>query len=286
MGLEKHVTALFLKLRSEGVSFGRLLTLGHQNVCLEHREYCRVLEKLGQSRNDSVPLFADGLLRILGASEVEAMDFSPYEGAQIVHDLNQPIPTEWHQRYDTIFDGGTLEHVFDFPTAIRNCMQMLKPGGRFISVTIPNNWCGHGFYQFSPELFYRVFAPANGFSVVEMYIAEEHGRTYAVKDPAVVKSRVQLCNCTPVYLLVHTRRDAVCEIFAQRPQQSDYVVTWSGESKGRPPRPNRWKRFPLKYFGGLQGYVGSVKKTLALKRYYRDCSLANRKIYTPVDLRI
>src|SRR5687768_16540043 len=126
MGFEKHAAGLLLKLHSDGVRFGRVLTLGHQGAYLELDEYCRVLERIGQPKVASVPAFADDVLLAMGASQVEAMDFSAYEGAQILHDLNQPIPAEWHQRYDTVFDGGTLEHVFNFPTAIRNCMQMVK----------------------------------------------------------------------------------------------------------------------------------------------------------------
>ena len=51
-------------------------------------------------------------------------------------------------------------------------MEMVKRGGHFIGVTTLNNFCGHGFYQFSPELYYRVFAPGNGFEVVKMYVCE------------------------------------------------------------------------------------------------------------------
>ena len=48
------------------------------------------------------------LLRALGATETAAMDFSDYEGAEFIQDLNQPIPAEWKSRFDFIFDGGTL----------------------------------------------------------------------------------------------------------------------------------------------------------------------------------
>ena len=33
----------------------------------------------------------------------------------------------------------------------------------------------------------------------------------AVSDPAIVKSRVELRNCEPVYLLIHARRDVICD---------------------------------------------------------------------------
>jgi 2-polyprenyl-3-methyl-5-hydroxy-6-metoxy-1,4-benzoquinol methylase len=66
---------------------------------------------------------------------VEAVDNSGYEGAALVHDLNRPIPKGWEERYDTIVDGGTLEHVFNFPQALANCMRMVRTGGRLFLFT-------------------------------------------------------------------------------------------------------------------------------------------------------
>ena len=40
---------------------------------------------------------------------------------------------------------------------------MLTVGGSIFVNTPANNMMGHGFYQFSPELMYRIFAEANGF---------------------------------------------------------------------------------------------------------------------------
>ena len=40
---------------------------------------------------------------------------------------------------------------------------MVKLGGHFIGVYPIDNFCGHGFYQFLPELFFRCFSQENGF---------------------------------------------------------------------------------------------------------------------------
>ena len=282
MGFETNAAALLLKLRRDGVALGRALTLGHQHLHLAPATYRRVLARLGQPLADEVPVYADGLLRAMGAFEVEAMDASTYEGATRVHDLNQPVPLAWHQQFDLVFDGGTLEHVFDFAAALKNCMQMVKPHGRFVSVTMPNNWCGHGFYQFSPELFFRALSPDNGFSVVEMYFADVEGRHfYRIVDPAAVRQRVQLWTTDPVFLLVHARRDEVREIFATPPQQSDYVSDWAGDrTVVSPKRFEAWKESPL-----LKP-IRRVRRQLLLRRHRRIFSLDNRAFYEPVDLRI
>ncbi len=109
--------------------------------------------------------------KLLGVIEVLALDFSPYEKAEIVHDLNRPAPEALHDRFDLIVDGGTTEHVFDVRQALTNIARMLKIGGRVIHISPANNWVNHGFYQFSPTLFYDYYG-GNGFVDLRGYIAE------------------------------------------------------------------------------------------------------------------
>jgi hypothetical protein len=77
-------------------------------------------------------------------------------------------------------DGGTTEHVFNFPTALTNAMQMVETGGHLVIITGGNNFCGHGFYQFSPELFYRALSAENGFEMKRLIAAEVGGNWYEV----------------------------------------------------------------------------------------------------------
>ena len=120
--------------------------------------------------------FADeGLLQFLGATNVQSADASAYEGAALVHDFNDPLPQRQHQRWDTIFDGGSLEHIFNVPMALTNEMNMLRVGGKLLSSLPANNWLGHGFYQFSQELPFRVFTPANGFNLKAVMFSDMAG---------------------------------------------------------------------------------------------------------------
>ena len=60
------------------------------------------------------------------------MDFSDYEGANIIQDLNTLIKNhDIFEKYDLIIDGGTLEHVFHVPNAFENFFKLLKIGGQF-----------------------------------------------------------------------------------------------------------------------------------------------------------
>ena len=139
--------------------------------------------------------------------------------------MNRPIGDGHKRRFSAVIDGGTLEHIFNFPTAIRNCMEMLEVGGHFFSHTMANNFMGHGFYQFSPELFHRVFARENGFRLHRAVVFEQRigrPRWYEAADPREVGERVELTNGRQTYLMVHAERIADVPIFAAPPQQADY----------------------------------------------------------------
>jgi SAM-dependent methyltransferase len=274
VGIDRGAAALLMKLHDDGVSFGRVLTLGRQSLFLQPHEYERVLQRLNLPI-EPIPPYAERLFTLLGASAVDAMDVSTFEGASVVHDLNQPVPDAWHTQYDLIVDGGTLEHVFNVPVAFGNVMRMLKVGGRFVSVTPTEGWCGHGFYQFSPELFWRTFTRTNGFSVVEMYATTGRGDYYAVSEPAAVKARVELCAGIPVMLMVHARRDVQVDPFTEPPQQSDYVAVWSRAAARGPAQRAAWKMWPL---------VRTVLQQRRHWRYLRARSFRNRRFFTPANL--
>lgn len=274
MAIERNCAMLMLKARRDGAGFGRSLMLGHQGLGMDAGAYEAFHRACGTRPVSPRPAFADDLFTALGASRVDVMDFSDYEGANLLHDLNQPVPLAWHGQFDVVVDGGTLEHVFNVPVALRNAMELLRPGGRLLSATIPNNWCGHGFYQFSPELFFRVLSPENGFRVEGIYMAEVDGsRWWSVRDPALARQRVELVNDRPVYLLVQAVRESVVPVLAKTPQQSDYVAAWSGEDGGA--SGGGWRR----RLRGL-ALLRSMEAVLRRRQARRWASLGNTDLYT------
>lgn len=66
---------------------------------------------------------------LCGCKNVDSIDISDYEGANILLDLNEPIPQKYENKYMAVIDGGLLEHIFDFPSAIKNVMSMVSVGG-------------------------------------------------------------------------------------------------------------------------------------------------------------
>ena len=74
-----------------------------------------------------------------------------------------------------LFDGGSLEHIFNAPVALTSYMRMVRPGGHLLLALPANNYCGHGMYQFSPEFFFSALSEQNGFTVERMIMQEKDG---------------------------------------------------------------------------------------------------------------
>ena len=223
MGLDINGSRFLLAERKRGLQLGRLLTLGRQEFFMADRDYAAILTELGVKQTDMT--YADDFFHGLEASTLEIMDASGYEGAALIHDLNLPIGHEHHSSFDTVIDGGTLEHVFHFPNAIKSCMELVKPGGHLILMTPWHNYSGHGFYQFSPELFYNILSPANGY-VVERMLIVSGGYWYEVLNPSDIKRRIQISSSNSIDLFIRAKRTGSESIFRTWPQQSDYSVAW------------------------------------------------------------
>jgi SAM-dependent methyltransferase len=136
--------------------------------------------------------------------------------------------------FDFIYDGGTLEHVYNFPVAIESCMKLCRVGGHVCLWTPANNECGHGFYQFSPELFFRLFSADNGFRIRAMVLVERNlrgTRWYEVNDPAALNARVCCVNRHPLFLMVLAQKRTSVPASDFKVLQADYVSAWEGKDR-------------------------------------------------------
>lgn len=297
MGIDIDTAGFLLARRREKASFERCATLGRQHYFVSNSESRRLLKEFRLSPNDfpnlfstEYPAYSEPFWQMLGAKTLHTIDASNFEGATHVHDLNQAVPDSWKAAYDVVCDCGTLEHVFNFPTAIRNCMEMVKEGGYFFTQTPANNYLGHGFYQFSPELFFRVLSPKNGFQV-EHCVAVEYGprrRWFAVTDPETIHARVTLINAAPVILFVWAKRVEIVPLFRGTPQQSDYAAAWAESAATRSQRQPSGAQ-PLERikntFLATAPRLARVLDTLRLSRFNRRFSFRNSKSFTRISRR-
>ena len=233
MGLDAPGVKWLLGAKARGVDFSRLATLGRQSFFPDPAALQAVSDRLSLGLDAGTFLresagYAEKFFDLLGSTEVTAFDKSDYESAGTLHDMNTPLEGAFRNRFSAVLDAGTIEHVFNLPQALRNCMEMVAVGGHFVQVTAANNFLGHGFYQFSPELIFRACSPENGF-VAEAVVLHEMlgaGKWYRMRDSVEVGHRVELTTRSPSYLLVIARKTADVPIFANWPQQADYVAAW------------------------------------------------------------
>lgn len=162
----------------------------------------------------------------LGADSVDSMDVSSYERATILHDMNLPVEN-YVEEFDTIFDGGSLEHIYNIPQAFQNLSKMCKVGGQILHVLPANNQCGHGFWQMSPELFFSLYSEKNGYKETEVYLGDTTNPNWTYKiSPPEQGQRHDIQHPNPIYCMVRTVRAS--ETFTHKNiQQSDYMVEWS-----------------------------------------------------------
>lgn len=242
MGIEVQTLKMLVLARQAGVDFAKLLTIGRQDMLVDERDVRRVFGRFGEQLTaadaravaGTDQRFNDAVFHKLGAATVDFMDISDFEGATVIQDLNAPLEKGQHERFSAVFDGGTLEHVFNPVRAMETYMALPRIGGHLIIAVPANNEMGHGFYQFSPEFFFRTLAPANGFRVAAMFMAPMFQDTdwWLVRDPAVVGKRVGLnTRRGPLYLFVIAEKTGPFKGIVATPLQSDYAAEWQKGEK-------------------------------------------------------
>jgi hypothetical protein len=185
MGIARAAVKLLIQEAQRRPFQGKVVTLGKQDIWIDQDELekiakqmqfqlfpCPGIEPLAQkSSMRQQGLISDVyLLSRLGFSEVRSIDFSDYEGADDIFDLNRPeLPPHLANACDFILDGGTLEHVFHLPNALKNLFYMLKIDGRIFHISPSSNHIDHGFYMFSPTIFWDYYH-ANRFDLNRLQI--------------------------------------------------------------------------------------------------------------------
>ena len=224
---------------------GRSVMLGRQRFAIHPRlgaGYEKILkdanidgvvQDMTQPDGYTEKMFAD-----LGLGTMETLDYSDFEGADIVHDLNQPVPDELKGQFSFIYDGGTLEHVFDVRQALENMFEMLAVGGRFVACQPINGWPTHGMYQFGPELVYTFWKRKCGCAVHQCSaIAKGQGRLPPAPfpDPAVRGNRVRYpkqMGAGKTFLFYEVERLEDSRI-GRDALQSDYVSRWQDHAQNQ-----------------------------------------------------
>jgi hypothetical protein len=217
MGLNSHAFN-FVMCQATRAPLGRMLTIGRQSLDVDQK-FLR--SKLGKPVEPSA--YCEPVLLALGATSVDSLDVSDYESATIVLDLGKPAVSI--QRFDTIVDGGSLEHIFDVATAFRNLVDLCEIGGRIMHILPVNNLNGHGFWQFSSDLIHSLYCERNGFSDTKVYYASSiDPRTWYEMPVAKPGVRVEIVSIEPIILLSVTRK--IVDVADIEVSQPFYAPAW------------------------------------------------------------
>lgn len=275
MGIGRGTIRLLMQEGLRRPFEGKVLTLGKQDISITEENLDWIAKKCGfplkrvidlDPLSSKPEMRAQGflsdvyLMRRLGFDACVSMDYSAYEGCDIVFDLNAPkAPNE---RFEVIFDGGTLEHVFHFPNALANLFEMTKVQGRIIHASPSSNHIDHGFYMFSPTLFWDYYK-ANRFEMNQFCLIRHDPRherwTVWNYEPGCLNDVSYGGLDSGMYAMhcVFTKTQA--STAGVIPQQRNYL---EGAWKGKPfVSSSRWSR--LRRFAKKNAFVHAVLRPLA-----------------------
>src|SRR5262245_44046181 len=118
MGLDRAGTLFLARCAATGINARTTATIGRQSLTTTRSELEQALAIVGladqaASLLDKAAGWAEPLLRVFGAEQVDSFDVSAFEGATQLVDMNLPLPERFHERYSLVIDGGSLEHIFE-----------------------------------------------------------------------------------------------------------------------------------------------------------------------------
>ena len=187
MGMGKHLIEAVIREHRNKAITGDVLLIGRQTTYMSPDELLVSIREHGVTVDadpGSIELdkttvdrklgYAERLVsdaapfKLFGARSVKALDHSPYEGADVIHDLRYPVPSHLHGIADFIVDGSTLDNVFTPSIVLQNYAKLLRPGGRLL---MENAFSPHNTaYVMMPPLWYLDYFVMNKFADCKIYI--------------------------------------------------------------------------------------------------------------------
>jgi len=104
-------------------------------------------------------------ISVMGFDTVDTFDINGNPTHKL--NLNEPLPKEFHSKYDWVIDSGTLYCCFNIAMVWKNILLLLKESGTAFHTGALSGFYGRGFYSLSPALF-RDFYKTNNFEVLRM----------------------------------------------------------------------------------------------------------------------
>jgi len=239
MGFFPTATEVILQEHKFRPITGRVLMIGRQNTAMTPDEAKHMVTRNGiplltehfevdrdtrhSTRRDGDMITDRSFFAAFSDCKVEAIDVSDYEGAEIVHDMSVPIPGHLKGQFDFIYDGSSLDNIFNTATAMQNINDLLKPGGRCVLFNWSNS-VATAYAQLSPDWFMDYFAyhEYEDARILVIETADGHGRVWQF-DPFVVHGDQTGYDCSSITSL-NTRATVCLAEKSSRPDKTGYPV--------------------------------------------------------------
>jgi SAM-dependent methyltransferase len=133
------------------------------------RPEVRVKRKGAKQHYESMPSLFNSVICIDINGKRECYDY----------DLSEPR-YDWHDSFDLLYNGGTLEHVSNQQAAWLNAHYLLRAGGIAVHVCpLVGGWLGHSDYLYKHSFFAELIA-ANKYKSIVMPQVVKHAKGEAV----------------------------------------------------------------------------------------------------------
>ena len=230
MGIDNAAAKMLLISKNiKELDYERPLILGHQKNYISWNLRNQIKREFGVKQHELKADYADNFFSILGMKSFEILDLSPYEGATILHDMNTEVPDLLKGKFSFVIDIGTIEHIYDINQAMKNLQSLCRVGGHILLLTPANNFLGHGFFQISPEFYFRSFDSGSGFQIESFYLIKNRFMRdfwFELIDPELLGRRGTLTTRSKCYIGVIVKKISDNTVTLPK-QQSDYVPVWS-----------------------------------------------------------
>lgn len=105
-----------------------------------------------------------------------SIDMNGYDGSLNI-DLRKPVPSEFLNKFNIVYDGGTGEHVDNQYSLFKNCHDIVMEGGTIIHI-LPKtgHFPNHCSYYYTIETFEKL-NELNGYKTKELFEHDAEGGT-------------------------------------------------------------------------------------------------------------
>ena len=113
MGISAGFGELLIQPRQQSAGFDNLCTIGRQGLAIPVNQLREMGHSLDAAEPDWTDFSADGCADdffrlILAARSIQSVDYPDYRHADLVHDLNTPLPESWNERFDALIVAGSF----------------------------------------------------------------------------------------------------------------------------------------------------------------------------------